>query len=304
MRSSILRRAVAVLASVTTLVAVSPAHAGASGAGAPSCIVSLSPTATDTLFAIGAGHQVAAVDKDAALPSRGLPSIRIDALNPSLEAILSVCRPTAAHPSRRPDLVVISYDANKIKERLAALGVKVLEQDAPTTLAGAFAQMQALGAATGHAVAAARLSASIAATIRRDVASVPPHAGKTLRVYYEIDPTGYSLTSATFVGSLLHALGVVNIADAQSTSADAGYPQLNPEYVVSANPQLIFLDDGVSPSALAARPGFAGVAAVTSGHVVVVNQNIGSEWGVRLGNLMNGLTRAVIAAYNDPSLWG
>ena len=298
-----LRRAVAVMASVTTLIIVPLGHAGAAPA-APSCIVSLSPTATDTLFAIGAGRQVAAVDKDARLPSTGLPKVRIDAFNPSLEAILSVCHPTAAHPSRRPDLVVISYDANKIKERLSALGVKGLEQDAPANLAGALAQIRALGAATGHSVAAARVATSVARTISRDVASLPTHAGKTLRVYYEIDPTGYSLTSSTFVGSLLHMLGVVNIADAQSTSADAGYPQLNPEYVVSANPQLIFLDDGVSPSALAARPGFAGVAAVTSGHVVVVNQNIGSEWGVRLGNLMNGLTRAVIAAYNDPSLWG
>ncbi len=298
-----LRRAAAIVASVTTLIAVPLGRAGAS-ASAPSCIVSLSPTATDTLFAIGAGRQVAAVDKDAHLPSRGLPSIRIDALNPSVEAILSVCRPTPAHPSRRPDLVIISYDANKIKERLSALGVRVVEQDAPTNLAGAVAQMKALGALTGHAVAAARLATSISTTIRRDVASLPPHAGKTLRVYYEIDPTGYSLTSTTFVGSLLKMLGVVNIADAQSTSADAGYPQLNPEYVVAANPQLILLDDGVSPNSLAARPGFSGVAAVTSHHVVEVNQNIGSEWGVRLGNLMNGLTKAVAAAYDDPSLWG
>ncbi len=295
--------ALALGASLLPVVSSTTARA-ATAPASPSCVVSLSPTATDTLFAIGAGPQVQAVDKDSHLPAKGLPAKRIDSLNPSVEAIIGICRKTATHPSTKPDLVIISYDANQIKEKLTALGVRVVEQDAPANLAGALAQIKQLGALTGHLLRARQVATRIAATIHADVASIGPHPGKALRVYYEIDPTGYSLTSGTFVGSLLKALGVLNIADAQSTSADAGYPQLNSEYVISSNPQLVFLDDGATPSSLAARPGFSSIAAVTDHHVVVVNQNIGSEWGVRLGTLMNQLTAAVRAAFADPRLWG
>ena len=269
----------------------------------PQCIVSLSATATDTLFTIGAGPQVRAVDKDSGLPAKGLPTTRIDALNPSVEAIVGICKKTPTHPSTKPDLVIISYDANSIKAKLRALGVKVVEQDAATSLAGALGQIKQLGVLSGHVVAARKEASSIARSIARDVAAVPAHRTKNLNVYYEIDPTGYSVTSGTFVGALLKSLGVVNIADAQATSADAGYPQLNPEYVVAANPQLVFLSDGATPTALAQRPGFSALSAVQNGHVVVLNPNIAEEWGVQLANLMNRLSAAVKATLADPRPW-
>src|SRR6202142_1592945 len=88
----------------------------------PGCVVSLSPTATETLFAIGAGPQVQAVDKDSDFPTSGLPTKRIDSLNPSVEAVIGICKTSSQPPSAKPDLVVISYDANQIKEKLAAVG--------------------------------------------------------------------------------------------------------------------------------------------------------------------------------------
>jgi iron complex transport system substrate-binding protein len=94
--------------------------------------VSLSPTATETLFAIGAGHQVQAVDKDSDYPTKGLPTKRIDSLNPSVEASLGICKSTSTHPSTKPDLVIISYDANQIKEKLTAVGVKVIFRTRPS----------------------------------------------------------------------------------------------------------------------------------------------------------------------------
>ncbi|MDE2282656.1 MAG: ABC transporter substrate-binding protein [Actinomycetales bacterium] len=286
----------------------------AAGAGAsvakPSCVVSLSPTATETLYAIGAGPQVQAVDKDSNYPTTGLPpaSKRIDALNPSVEAILGICKRTPTHPSTKPDLVIISYDANSIKEKLRALGIKVVEQDAPANLGGAYAQIRQLGALTGHVVAARKLATSIANAINADVASVPAHPNKTINVYYELDPTYYSVTSSTFVGLLMKRLGLVNIADAQSTSADAGYPQLNAEYIVSANPQLVFLADTiccqVTPASFGARPGFAAISAVVHGHVVGLNDDVASRWGPRLTVLMNQITSAVRRTLADTSLWG
>ncbi len=284
--------------------------AGASVAKAPTCVVSLSPTATETLYAIGAGPQVQAVDKDSNYPTKGLPpaSKRIDALNPSVEAILGICKRTTTHPSTKPDLVIISYDANSIKEKLTALGIKVVEQDAPANLGGAYAQIRQLGVLTGHVVAARKLASSIARTINADVASVPAHPNKTINVYYELDPTYYSVTSSTFVGLLMKRLGLVNIADAQSTSADAGYPQLNAEYIVSANPQLVFLADTiccqVTPASFGARPGFGAISAVVHGHVIGLNDDVASRWGPRLTVLMNQITTAVRRTLADTSLWG
>ncbi len=290
------------------LVAVAPATARASAAAAPpGCVVSLSPTATETLFAIGAGRQVKAVDKDSDYPARGLPAKRVDSLNPSVEALIGICPTSASHPSTKPDLVVISFDANTIKEKLTALGVKVVAQPPPTSVAGALAQIRQLGALTGHAASADALAASIRRRIDADVASVPRHPGKRLTVYYELDPTYYSLTSATFVGTLLKSLGAVNIADPESTTADAGYPQLSAEYIIRADPRLVFLADTLcchaSRASLAKRPGFATVAAVKDGHVVGLSDDVASRWGPRLGLLMNELTAGVKAALGDGRLW-
>jgi iron complex transport system substrate-binding protein len=281
-----------------------------SGAGAatkPSCVVSLSPTATETLYAIGAGKEVQAVDTDSDYPTTGLPKKRINGLNPSIEAIIGICKTSSAHPSTEPDLVIISFDANDIKEKLTALKVKVVEQDPPSNVAGALEQIDQLGALTGHVKSADALAASIKKTINADIASVPKHPGKSLTGYYELDTTYYSLTSSTFVGSLLKALGVANIADAKNTTADAGYPQLSAEYIVSANPKMIFLADTISgkasASTVAKRPGFSKVAAVHDHEVIGLNDDIASRWGPRLSLLMNQLTAAVKGALKNPKLW-
>lgn len=300
-----LRIIVASSLALLALPLVSGATAGASSV--PKCIVSLSPTATETLFAIGAGKQVQAVDTDSDYPTTGLPKKRINALEPSLEAILGICKVTSTHTTTKPDLVVISYNANGIQQKLAGLGIKVVDQGAPTNLSGAYQQMAQLGRLTGHAAKAAAIIASLKTTITKDVASVPAHPTKVVSVYYELDPTFYSLTSSTFVGALLKSLGVVNIADAKNTSADAGYPQLSAEYIVSANPKLIFLADTiccrVSASVVAKRPGFSKVSAVVNHHVVGLNDDIASRWGPRLGILMNDLTEGVTSVLNDKALW-
>jgi iron complex transport system substrate-binding protein len=300
-----LRLALALSLSVFVLPLISTVS-GASARG-PQCIVSLSPSATETLFAIGAGPQVQAVDKDSNYPRKGLPTKRIDSLNPSVEAIIGICKISKTHRSNKPDLVVISYDANSIKAKLTTLGVKVLEQDAPATISAAYRQILQLGRLTGHAAKASTIVQSLQRTMAADTSSIPSHPGKTLTAYYELDPTFYSLTSSTFVGSLMKSLGIVNIADAQSTSADFGYPQLSSEYIVSANPKLIFLADTVCCSAsattVAARPGFSTVSAVANGEVIGLNDDVASRWGPRLARLMNALTAAVKSALSNSKLW-
>ena len=279
----------------------------ATASTSPRCVVSLSPTATETLFAIGAGPQVQAVDNDSNYPTHGLPTKRINALTPSVESVLGICKATSGSTSTKPNLVIISYDANSIKEKLSVLGVKVVELNAPTSLAGALSQIRQLGGLTGHVTAADAVAKSMSRTIAADVKSVPEHPNQKLSVYYELDPTYYSLTSTTFVGALMKSLGVVNIADADATSADAGYPQLSAEYIVSASPKLILLADTISckvtPAKVALRAGFNNVSAVANHHVVNLNDNIASRWGPRLGILMNSITAAVKKTLADPRVW-
>ena len=299
-----LRLALALFLSAVALPFITASVAAASVK--PGCVVSLSPTATETLFAIGAGPQVQAVDKDSDFPRAGLPAKRIDSLNPSVEAVIGICKTSSSH-SAKPDLVVISYDANQIKEKLTAVGVKVIEQEPPLNLAGALQQIKQLGTLTGHVKKADALATSIKSTIAKDIASVPKHSGKALTAYYELDNTYYSLTSSTFVGSILKSLGVVNIADAKNTTADAGYPQLSAEYIVSANPKMIFLADTIcckaSASTVAKRPGFSKVAAIADREVIGLNDDVASRWGPRLSLLVNELTASVKSALKNSKLW-
>ena len=281
------------LASITTAGAVTQS---------PSCIVSLSPSATATLYAIGAGSQVGAVDADSTYPAQAevlALKDKINPLNPSAEAIGSIC------PGKsKPSLVVISYNANSIQQKLMALGVNVVVQSAPSTLNGAYAQITQLGQLSGHSSEAAKLTSSMKKAIKAAIASIPAHPSKKLTVFYEVGVKPYySLTSQTFVGSLLKSLGTVNIADEVATSADAGYPSLSAEYILSSNPKLIFTADGQTKSQVNARTGFTKDSAAANGAVASLNPNVASEWGPQLPELMKSLASAVRAALNNKMLW-
>jgi iron complex transport system substrate-binding protein len=254
------------------------------------------------LYAIGAGSQVGAVDADSTYPAQAevlALKDKINPLNPSAEAIGSIC------PGKsKPSLVVISYNANSIQQKLMALGVNVVVQSAPSTLNGAYAQIAQLGQLSGHSSEAATLTSSMKKAIKAAIASIPAHPSKKLTVFYEVGVKPYySLTSQTFVGSLLKSLGTVNIADEVATSADAGYPSLSAEYILSSNPKLIFTADGQTKSQVSARTGFKTVSAAAHGAVASLNPNVASEWGPQLPELVKSLASAVRAALNNKMLW-
>ena len=249
----------------------------------PARIVSLSPTATETLFAIGAGRQVVAVDHQSDHPPRA-PRTRLSGYTPNVEAI-------AAY---RPDLVVLSFDANRIVAALRRLRIPVLLQPTAQTLPGAYAQIRALGVATGHAHAARSLVARMRTRIAQLAAATRPRAaGRS--VYHELTPDYYSATSKTFIGSIYRLFGVTNIADAADRTG-SGYPQLSAEYILAANPELIVLADirccGQTKATVASRPGWSRVRAVRTGGIVLIDDSIASRWGPRVVNFVRALARA------------
>jgi iron complex transport system substrate-binding protein len=249
----------------------------------PQRIVSLSPTATETLFAIGAGGQVVAVDDQSDFP-KSAPRTSLSGYTPNVEAIVAY----------RPDLVVAAFDPKDLVAALTRLGVPVILHKPAGTLPGAYQQIRQLGRVTGHGEAAGALTRRMRDRIDRIVAARRgPATGAT--VYHELDPSLYSATSDTFVGRVYALFGLRNIADKAPGGSD--YPQLSPEYVISANPQLIVLADSVccgqTAKTVAARPGWSNIAAVRSGSVVRLDDSIASRWGPRLVNLVRAVGTAL-----------
>jgi iron complex transport system substrate-binding protein len=245
----------------------------------PTAIVSLSPTATEMLYAIGAGHQVTAVDEDSDYPPQA-PKTKLSGFDPNVEAIVA----------DKPDLVVISNNTDGLAKSLAGFSIPVLELPAPASVSGVYAEFDQLGRATGNIPQAEREVTTLRSQISQIVAAVPSHSAP-VTYYYELDQTYYSVTSATFIGKLLGLLGMKSIADtAKGAAAAGGYPQLSAEFILKANPDYIILADTVcchqSTATVRSRPGWSGLAAVKSGHVILLNDDIASRWGPRIVDLL------------------
>jgi iron complex transport system substrate-binding protein len=252
----------------------------------PKRIVSLSPTATEMLYAMDASDEIAAVDDQSNFPESA-PRSNLSGYKPDVEAIAA----------KNPDLVVISEDTNKVKEQLEKLKIPVYQGAAAKTLDDVYAQLHDLGTLTGQRPQADAVVEYIKDQLDELVAQLPGRT-KPLTYYYELDPTFYSATSKTFIGTLFKLAGLTNIADAADTQG-SGYPQLSQEYILKANPDMVFLADTVcckqSADTVKARPGWASLTAVAQGHVVALNDDIASRWGPRVVDLFKAIVDAVTA---------
>jgi iron complex transport system substrate-binding protein len=254
----------------------------------PGRIVSLSATATEDLYAVGAGPQVVAVDDDSDYPANA-PVTKLSGLTPNLEAIAKY----------NPALVIASQNSNGLVSGLAKLGVPVLIEPAAATLIDAYDQIVQIGQATGHAAQAVRTVATMKSEIAADVKQAGA-ARKGLTYYWELsDNPYYSVTSSTFIGQIVSLFGLKDIADAANKASDGGYPELSEEYIVTARPQIIFLadnepaDGGQSAAIVAARPGWSAIPAVKDKEIIALNDDIASRWGPRLPQLVEQIAQAV-----------
>lgn len=261
---------------------------GATIAQQPRRIVSLSPSATETLFAVGAGGQVVAVDSLSDYPPDA-PHTSLSSLSPDPEAI------AAYHP----DLVVASADTGGLSAAMQKIGVPTVVLSDPKTLDDAYAQFVDIGRATGHQAEGESLARQTRDDIDKIVAGTPK-PDRPLKYYWELDQTYYSATSATFIGQILGRFGVTNIADGGDPSAAGGYPQLSAERILQADPDLVFLADskccGQNAQTVAARPGWNTINAVRSGHVFAIDDDIASRWSPRLTDLARAVSDAVTKA--------
>ena len=253
---------------------------GTASADAPQAIVSLSPTSTEMLYAIGAGDQVVAVDDRSDHPADA-PVTDLSGYTPNVEAILGY----------EPDLVVANADTADLVAGLEQAGVETLILPAAENLDDTYAQIEQLGAVTGHVGDAAELVGQMKTDIDGILAGLPERE-TPLTYYHELDNTYYSVTDDTYIGEIYSMLGLTSIA-----TGGNGYPQLSAEYVLEQNPDVIFLADGqccgVTPEVVAQRAGWSELTAVRDGHVYVLDEDIASRWGPRVVDLMREIARIV-----------
>jgi iron complex transport system substrate-binding protein len=247
----------------------------------PERIVSLSPSSTEGLFAVGAGPQVIAVDEFSDFPAEA-PTSDLSGFTPNVEAIIAL----------DPDLVVVSYDPGDLVASLSATGIQVLILDAAVDLDDVLNQLAILGAVTGNSESAARVITGLEARIATAIASAPT-LDAPMTYFHLLDETLFTVTSRTFVGSVYGIFGLVNIADAADPDGSAfGYPQLSAEFLVDADPDLVFLSSG-DVASFAALPVLGQLRAVDEGAVIELAPDISSRWGPRIVDFLEQIARAV-----------
>lgn len=269
---------------------VEPQEPATDAGEVPERIVSITPTGTEILFAIGAGEQVVAVDDQSDFPP-GVPTTDLSSYEPNLEAIIAY----------EPDLVVATDLPTDVVAGLEAVDAAVLNLPAPAELDEVYQQITNVGIAAGHEDEAADLVTSMRSDIESLAATVPERpAGERPTYYHELDDTLYTVTSSTFIGQLYALAGLDNVADAADPNGDlGGYPQLSAEFLVQADPDYIFLADteccGQDAATVAARPGFGDLTAVREGNVVELSDDVASRWGPRLVELLRTIVEATAA---------
>jgi len=217
----------------------------------PQRIVSLLPSLTETVCALGQCARLVGVDRYSNFPDsvKKLPQVG-GGLDPNVEAIVAL----------KPDLVLMAT-STRLDAQLQALGIKVLALE-PKNHADVKRTLEALAKAlaSGDALAVWR---DIDARLQTAAQSLPPQVANT-RVYFEVNRAPFAAGESSFIGETLTRLGAKNIVPAKL----GAFPQLNPEFVVRANPDVIMVGD-MNYAGMDSRPGWAGIRAIRRGHVCV-----------------------------------
>ncbi len=220
----------------------------------PQRIVSLLPSLTESVCALGQCAKLVGVDRYSNYPA----SVRTLApvgggLDPNIEAIVAL----------KPDLVLVATSAPGT-ERLRALGLRVVALE-PKDYANAVRVLGTLGQILGVDTAKAVVQ-TMEADMRAAVAQVPASArGK--RVYFEVSPGPYAASASSFLGQTLERLGLQNIV----AGSLGPFPKVNPELVVRAQPDVILVGDS-NADAMPSRPGWAALSALQARRVCVFNK--------------------------------
>jgi iron complex transport system substrate-binding protein len=251
-------------------------------AQAPQRIVSLLPSLTESVCALGQCQRLVGVDRYSNYPEsvQHLPQLG-GGLDPSIEAIVAL----------KPDLVLISM-SSRAAERLESLGLKVAALE-PKNHADVRRVLKAVGALLDVPAAAPdQLWREIDSAVAAAAQSLPP-AARGLRVYFEVSRGPYGAGEASFIGETLTRLGVKNVIPSEL----GPFPRLNPEYIVRADPELIMIGNRSMQSRVP-YPGWDQIQAIREQRLCVYGVN-DSDVVVRPGPRMAEAARIMARCISD-----
>ncbi len=249
---------------------------------APKRIVSLSPAATEILFAIGAGDRVAGSDKFSNYPDAAQKTAKLDYSKPDPEAALAL----------NPDLVIMATRQKQQVQQFRDLKMNVLYIEEAKSVEGVYDSIAMFGELTGQDHEAQQ----IVATMKQRIGAVTSKlsgVSKGPRVFYEVTTDLYTAAPDTFIGSMLSMLKAENIAAGAKTQ----FPQLTAEAVIDADPEVVLLADAKftneNADTVAARPGWSNVSAVKSKRIYAIDDDIASRPGPRIVEAIETIAKAL-----------
>jgi len=238
----------------------------------PRRIVSLAPSATEIVFALGAGDRLVAVDDFSDFPAEVKAIPHIGGFRTSPETVVSY----------KPDLI-LAISSGNLPAQLDALSQPLFIFD-PTDIDGVYRNIATVGTMLDRAEAAQKLVADMRARIDA-VAKTAKTAATQPRVLHEVDSTNpaqlFVAGPHNFIDSMITIAGGVNVFG----DATVKYPKVTPEQIVSRNPDVIVLADarfGATPEMVRARPGWSVIAAVKQNAIYPIDDNLVSRPGPRL----------------------
>lgn len=253
---------------------------------APQRIVSLAPSNTEVLYALGLGARVVGVTEFCNYPPEAKEKPKVGGFSKiDLERVVGL----------NPDLVLATnIHAKSIVPELEKRGITVVVVE-PKNINDVLAKITFIGKLTGASDSAAKLTAQMQARIDAVTSKVATVKTK-LRVFYEIDKSLYTPGPGSFIDDMITKAGGINIA----ADAKGSYVQLTPEAIIAKDPEVILLGDmlfGESPESVKARPGWANISAVKNGRIVPIpNEDVISRPGPRI---VEGLELIARALYPD-----
>lgn len=251
-------------------------------------IVSLAPSITEILFAIGAGGQVVGRDQFSDYPAevKSLPSISTSMGQLNTEEVVAL----------KPDLVITAplFAAEQI-QTLRNLGLTVFVVPNPTDFEGLYTDIENVATLTGHSSQAQDLVGSSQERVAAVETAVSRATAKP-KVFYELDGSDpakpYTAGPGTFIDLVIRMAGGRNAA----ASLNVTYAQISLEELVSQNPDLIVLGDaayGITVASVDARPGWSVMNAVRNGAVYPFDDNLVSRPGPRLVDGLEAMAKLI-----------
>jgi iron complex transport system substrate-binding protein len=245
-------------------------------------VVSLSPGLTEVLYTVGAGDRVVATDRFSNYPAAAAKTPKLDYSSPSAEATLAFT----------PDLVIMTGRQKPEVPQFRTLGLPVLYLEEAASVQGVLDHITLLGSLTGQD----REAQALVASMRQRIDAVTTKVNAVAqgpRVFLELSPDLYSAGPDSFIGGMLTLLKAQNAAK----GAPSAFPQLTAEAVIAFNPEVVLLTDGSADSGgqsadtVAARPGWARVAAVQSHRIHAVNADVVNRPGPRIAEGIETMAR-------------